>query len=98
MKNIRKGYNKQRYIQKFVISLLAIALLTSGISWQSITADAAETSWNFNYTGGIQTFSVPYSGQYYVELYGASGGGIDSSYRGGFGGVTTGYVNLAAGD
>ena len=90
MKNIRKGYNKQRYIQKFVISLLAIALLTSGISWQSITADAAETSWNFNYTGGKDSDNSIATDNYLFErtmqkaLMGETGG-VELSKRNGVG-------------
>ena len=52
----------------------------------------------FNYTGGIQTFTAPYSGYYKLEVWGASGGSLPSSssyeYFGGYGGYSKGVVHL----
>ena len=41
----------------------------------------------FNYTGNMQTFVVPVSGQYRLEVWGAQGG-TSSSHTGGLGGYT----------
>ncbi len=56
-------------------------------------------SWEFNYTGGIQTFSVLCSGYYQLEVYGASGGNLytwkkEKIGTGGTGGYSIGYVYL----
>ena len=42
-------------------------------------------TWEFNYTGGTQSFTVPCSGTYKLEVYGAQGGNY-GSYVGGKGG------------
>ena len=49
--------------------------------------------WEFNYTGGIQTFTAPCSGTYKLEVYGAQGGNQLST--GGLGGYSYGNVSLA---
>lgn len=52
---------------------------------------------NFGYTGGIQTFTVPNTGYYQLEVWGAQGG-TAKSYRGGYGGYSTGVVYLKKDD
>ncbi|MBE6147626.1 MAG: hypothetical protein E7168_04765, partial [Firmicutes bacterium] len=49
--------------------------------------------WNYDYTGGIQSFSVPCSGTYKLEVWGAAGGS-DGSATGGKGGYSYGSVAL----
>lgn len=60
----------------------------------------------FGYTGGIQTFTVPYTGTYLLQAWGAEGGmanaypyNSSTSYRkmGGYGGYAAGYKFLTAG-
>ena len=51
----------------------------------------------YEYTKKTETFTANYTGKYYVELYGASGGGADA-VKGGYGGKLTGYINLYKGD
>lgn len=53
---------------------------------------------NFSYTGGVQTFTVPQTGTYKLETWGAQGG-VSSYYRpaNNNGGYTSGHVNLIAG-
>lgn len=51
----------------------------------------------FNYTGGIQSFTVPNNGLYKLEVWGAKGGNAYSggvSKSGGNGGYSCGYVEL----
>ena len=51
----------------------------------------------FNYTGDVQKYVVPRSGNYFVELAGASGGSTSSSKgvsQGGNGAKTSGYIYL----
>lgn len=50
---------------------------------------------NFDYTGGVQTYTAPVSGTYKLEVWGAQGG---SAYgTGGFGGYSQGLVTLEKG-
>lgn len=52
---------------------------------------------NFSYTGGIQTWVVPYSGWYRIAATGASG--MQNQYCGsGYGGLTVGWIYLVKGD
>ena len=51
---------------------------------------------NFGYTGGVQTYTAPYTGSYKLEVWGAQGEGAGSC-SGGAGGYSTGYVWLTAG-
>lgn len=51
----------------------------------------------FDYTGGEQTFTVPKTGYYKLEVWGAQGGTV-TSYRGGYGGYSSGAVALKKGD
>ena len=52
------------------------------------------TSWNFVYSGGYQQFKVPISGNYKIELWGASGSNHQT--LAGRGGYTSGIVHLDA--
>ncbi|MDR1884391.1 MAG: fimbrillin family protein [Prevotella sp.] len=67
----------------------------------SIDADPSGYSpllpWEFNYTGSPQTFTVPISGEYQLEVWGAQGGTSTQPYDGGKGGYSTGKVFLARG-
>ena len=61
------------------------------------------TNQTFNYTGGIQTFTAPFSGTYKLEVYGAQGGtatytAASKTGTGGKGGYSYGSINLTAGD
>jgi len=53
-------------------------------------------SQTFSYTGGVQTFTAPITGNYTIDLYGAQGGST-SQYTGGLGGRSQGTINLTAG-
>ncbi len=48
--------------------------------------------WNYNYTGGIQSFSTPCNGTYKLEVWGAEGGSAGASS--GNGGYSKGEVEL----
>ena len=56
-----------------------------------------ETSWTFSYTGGVQSFTAPYTGKYHFEIYGASGGGASTTY-GGTGGISSGDYTILEGE
>lgn len=60
----------------------------------------AFTSKEFNYTGGTQAFTVPVTGTYKLQVWGAQGGtgyGNGYSVAGGLGGYSYGNVSLSAG-
>lgn len=50
----------------------------------------------FNYTGGMQSYTVPATGIYQLLAYGAEGG-KSNKYAGGKGGYAVGYATLTAG-
>ena len=49
--------------------------------------------YDFDYTGGEQTFIAPVSGTYRLETWGAQGGGVEAT-PGGLGGYSSGIINL----
>lgn len=55
----------------------------------------------FEYTGGIQTYTVPYDGTYQLEVWGAQGGhaqeAVGFNWPGGLGGYAKGQVHLTQG-
>ena len=54
----------------------------------------SNTVYDFDYTGDIQEFSVPCSGKYKIEVWGAQGGTYDTTYRGGYGSYSVGQASL----
>ena len=54
---------------------------------------SGQTVFDFDYTGAEQTFTVPVSGTYKLETWGAQGGDATSVYIGGAGGYTVGNIN-----
>lgn len=62
----------------------------------TLTRDGKET-WNFSYVGKVEEFTAPYTGKYYIEMYGAAGGNANAM-KGGTGGKTAGYYNLKQGE
>lgn len=59
----------------------------------------AGESQSFDYTGSIQKFTVPFTGIYKLEVYGAKGGaGLLGETGGAAGGYSVGYTKLTAGD
>lgn len=51
---------------------------------------------NFTYTGNVQTYTVPATGTYQLQVWGANGG--NDGMVGGRGGYATGNINLTAGE
>ena len=58
-------------------------------------------SWDFNYTGGVQSWTCPETGEYKLEVWGAQGGSnsgpIISAINGGQGGYSIGYRTISKG-
>ena len=61
-----------------------------------------QQTWNFDFTGSEQTFTLPHTGTYKLEIWGAQGGNgkTDMAYnqKGGYGGYSVGTTNLLAND
>ncbi|WP_179864645.1 glycine rich domain-containing protein [Bacillus toyonensis] len=68
------------------------------------SAYADSNSWDFQYTGNVQSFTVPYTGTYKLTTWGAQGGdnGTETfpgnSDQGGLGGYAEGDVSLTKGE
>ena len=52
----------------------------------------------YDYSGKEDIFTVLESGTYKLETWGAQGGSYNSTYHGGYGGYSVGYVKLNEGD
>ena len=62
---------------------------------------SGETAFDFDYTGGEQTFTVPVSGTYKLETWGAQGStnlGTNGKTSGGYGGYSVGFIDLKNND
>ncbi len=71
---------------KLSMVFILIAFFASGVVMSQTT---------FDYTGGMQTFTVPATGNYQLEVWGAQGG--SSIGDGGYGGYAIGDIYLTAG-
>ena len=61
-------------------------------------ASNVNTLWEFQYTGGEQTFTAPITGTYKIETWGAQGGSVSSNLLGGSGGYSAGVISLSKND
>lgn len=64
---------------------------------QYVFKKVKQTEWLYAYTGGEQTFTVPYNGRYKLETWGAQGGNAYLSgvtFNGGYGAYSTGNIKL----
>lgn len=61
---------------------------------QYVFKKVEQTEWVYAYTGGEQTFTPPYNGRYKLETWGAQGGAANGHYYGGFGGYSSGQINI----
>lgn len=55
-------------------------------------------TWNYDYTGVVQSFSTPCNGTYKLEVYGAQGGNaraVGVNVSGGLGGYSTGKITIS---
>ena len=55
-------------------------------------------SWNYDYTGGEQTFIAPTTGTYKLETWGAQGGNYDTIKVGGYGAYSSGNKKITQTD
>lgn len=83
-----------------IISIPIKSIYSKNISYIKIFVKSNLTT-TFNYTGSVQTYTVPITGYYYISLVGASGGGFVDSYGptlGGVGDRVNGYIKLNKGE
>ena len=90
---------KKRLVSVSRIAMLALTTVLSG------TAISQTVTSTFNFTGGIQTFTVPCGiDTVYVQAWGAQGGSGATGGNatlggdGGFGGFAEGYLVVTPGD
>jgi len=57
-----------------------------------------DNTWDFDYTGGEQTFTAPITGTYKLEVWGAQGGSINETYYGGYGAYSFGNIKISQND
>jgi len=71
-------------------------------SKNTIILKTSSMQYNFDYTGGEQTFIAPKSGKYKLETWGAQGGSwydscnSNAEHAGGYGGYSVGYTTLSS--
>ena len=51
--------------------------------------------WVYEFTGGIQSLAITQTGSYTLEVWGAQGGNINSTWTGGLGGKMTGTITFS---
>lgn len=76
-------------------------LIKIGIDGTVYAVSAGEGGENyelFNYTGGMQTFTAPHTGDFKLEVWGAQGGSGSNDVHGGYGGYSVGTIHLTQGD
>ena len=94
--HILKNYTYRKRIHSllsFFLFILASICIWGGYSLTSFAA----YSWNYNYTGAVQTWTCPANGWYKLETWGAQGGNSVLQNTGGRGGYACGYKYLAQG-
>ena len=55
-------------------------------------------TWDFDYTGSEQTLTIPITGTYKLETWGAEGGSANATHVGGAGGYSVGNIFLNSGE
>ena len=66
---------------------------TCTISFKALCPYSVGSTWDFNYTGGVQSFTAKCTGTYKLEVWGAQGGS-ESNNIGGKGGYSVGNITL----
>jgi len=90
--------NKKPIINIKVLIVLLALFVVNIASTIPVKAEVLYSK-NYNYTGNYETFTVPYPGDYKIELWGAEGaprGG--GTKKGGAGGYTSGTIRLNKGE
>jgi prepilin-type N-terminal cleavage/methylation domain-containing protein len=102
-------YSNRKFTNYRMIDGLSLMPSTSGSSerghsgngYAIISGPVSKDVYTYSSTGTAQTFVVPKTGNYQIELWGASGGGTEDQTVGshkGFGGYTKGNILLSSGE
>lgn len=94
----RKSSITNSLIKRIMSVIMTLVMMTGLIGVESFAAELEVTDWNYSYTGTVEKFTAPVSGKYFIEAYGASGGGVKAGDKGGFAGYSAGYINLTQGE
>src|SRR3954470_21428212 len=99
MRNLADSLSSRRISTTFARALCALIISSVAIASRAFADGNSAT---FNYTGTIQTFTVPENGYYSISATGAVGGGSQSSpgwvgSSGGAGARAAGIVHLTSG-
>lgn len=100
---MRKLHNKGRKLQSGIALMMSVFLLSgfqndvSTVYADESVEESQQTEWTYSYVNKEQTFEVPYSGKYKIELYGAAGGSSDIYSQGGEGGQVVVEAALLSG-
>lgn len=95
IKNIMLDVAQGDTVQNGDVTILNVKLYGHG----DMTEVGMKVKETFNYTGGVQTYTPKKTASYYLDVYGASGGGgptTEGSAKG-LGGRSAGYKTLTAG-
>ena len=88
---MKKRDNTNKRIISLLIFILTVFVVNVG-SMDNVNAEVT-FSQNYSYTGGEQTLSIPYSGLYKIEVWGAQGGTYYQNTNN-YGAYATGVVEL----
>lgn len=79
------------------LSSISNLSITITMNYINPKISSSSTVWNYEYTGGEQYFIANKTGNYKLEVWGAQGGSFEyegTDYLGGYGGYSTGIINL----
>jgi hypothetical protein len=95
----KRGKHSKQFKRVLLYFTLVAILSLGGITGvHNVFAVVAPSDFvQFEYTGSVQNWTVPYSGKYQLEVWGAQGGGGSYSLQGGKGGYSKGELTLTAG-
>ena len=72
---------------------------TTGVDLRDIEEEEDEgETFDYDYTGSYETFTVPATGTYKIEAWGAQGGSVEGSGQGGKGAYAKGEIRLTQGE
>lgn len=72
-------------------------IYTSGNFSKPIKGKCVSNEYAFSYTGETEKFTVPVTGTYKIEVWGAQGGTYNDTYIGGYGAYAVGQIDLTEG-
>jgi len=90
-------YNLSGLTSSTTYYVCAYATNSAGTNYGSQVSFTTSMQTDFAFTGAEQSFVVPSTGTYKLEVWGAQGGAAGGGYAGGSGGYSYGNISLTAG-